>query len=69
MFVGFGKGGFYERVASNRVTSERVASMKWQPLVPWSLRFKTTHSSRKYGLQLKVVLKWRDIYTVSERSH
>ena len=31
-------------------------------VLQWSLHFKTTHSARKYGLKLEVVLKWKDIY-------
>ncbi len=31
-------------------------------LTQWSLYFKTTHQPEKCGLQLKVVLKWRDNY-------
>ncbi len=36
-------------------------------LIQWSLHFKTTSSARKYGLNLKAVLKWRDIYVEEVR--
>ncbi len=35
--------------------------------VQWSLHFDYQPSARKYGLKLKVVLKWRDIYVENIR--